>query len=45
MPSILERQVEAKDEQIKELHVLLQQSQAALPAPKENRRWWRFWDR
>lgn len=33
----------AKNEQIRELHVLLQQAQAALPAPKENRQWWRFW--
>ena len=32
----------AKNEQIRELHVLLQQGQAALSAPKENR-WWRFW--
>jgi len=32
----------AKNEQIAELHVLLQQTQAALPAPKENHRWWRF---
>jgi len=33
----------AKNEQIRELHVLLQQTQAALPAPKGNRRWWQFW--
>jgi len=32
----------AKNEQIRELHVLLQQAQSALPVPKENR-WWRFW--
>jgi len=38
------QQLEAKDKQIGELHVLLQQ--AALPAPKENHRaWWRFWGR
>lgn len=37
------KQLEAKDEQIRELHVLLQQAQAALPAPKVNRRRWRFW--
>ena len=37
---------EAKDRQIGELHVLLQQAQAALPAPKENHHsWWRFWQR
>ena len=37
----------AKNRQIGELHVLLQQqAQAALPAPKENRQsWWRFWER
>ena len=39
-------QLEAQNQQIKELHVLLQQAQAALPAPKENRQsWWRFWGR
>ena len=41
--TVLERQVETKDQQINQLHVLLQQSQAALPAPKENRPWWRLW--
>ena len=41
-----DKQLEMKDEQIRELHVLLQQAQAALPAPKENRQsWWRFWQR
>lgn len=30
----------AKNEQIRELHVLLQQSQPVLPA---GRPWWRFW--
>jgi DNA-binding Lrp family transcriptional regulator len=38
-------QLEAKDKQIEQLHVLLQQAQAALPAPRENRSWWRFWQR
>ena len=38
-------QLQAKDRQIEQLHVLLQQAQAALPAPKENRSWWRFWQR
>ena len=34
----------ANNEQIRELHFLLQQAQATLPAPKEDRRsWWRFW--
>ena len=40
-----QQQLEAKDKQIEQLHVLLQQAQGALPAPKENRSWWRFWKR
>jgi len=41
-----QEQLGAKDEQIRELHVLLQQTQAALPAPRENHHsWWRFWGR
>jgi hypothetical protein len=43
--STKDRQLENKDRQIGELHVLLQQAQAALPAPKDNRSWWRFWKR
>jgi hypothetical protein len=39
--AVLKDQVETKDQQIKELHVLLQQAQAALPAPRGNRSWWR----
>ena len=35
-------QIAAKDGQITELHVLLQQSQAALPAPAQPRRWWQL---
>jgi excisionase family DNA binding protein len=35
----------AKNKQIEQRHVLLQQAQAALPAPRENRSWWRFWQR
>jgi hypothetical protein len=31
----------AKNKQIEQLHVLLQQAQAALPAPRDNRPWWR----
>ena len=39
-------QLESKDRQIEQLHVLLQQAQAALPAPRENRPWWqRLWHR
>ncbi len=43
--SAKDRQLENKDRQIGELHVLLQQAQAALPAPKDHRPWWRFWER
>jgi len=39
----LRTQLEARTREIQELHVLVQQAQTALPAPKENRRWWRFW--
>ena len=35
-----QQELGAKNEQIRELHVLLQQSQPVLPAP---RHWWRFW--
>jgi hypothetical protein len=38
----LEGQLQAKDKQIEQLHVLLQQAQAALPVPKEvHHSWWR----
>ena len=37
---VLRQNWTAKNEQIRELHVLLQQSQPVLPAP---RHWWRFW--
>jgi excisionase family DNA binding protein len=39
------RELEAKNQQIQELHVLLQTAQAALPAPREGRPWWQFWGR
>jgi hypothetical protein len=35
--------LEAKDKQIEQLHVLLQQGQAALLAPRSGRSWWRRW--
>jgi chromosome segregation ATPase len=38
-------QLESKDRQIEQLHVLLQHAQAVLPAPRDNRSWWRFWER
>jgi len=40
---VLKGQVETKDQQIRELHILMQQTQAALPAPRDGRPWWRFW--
>ena len=44
--AVKDQHLEAKDHQIEQLHVLVQQAQAALPAPRENHRpWWRFWQR
>ncbi len=41
-----QKQLEAKDRQIGELHVLLQRAQLALPAPEQSRPWWRrLWPR
>jgi hypothetical protein len=41
-----DRQLETRAREVQELHVLLQQAQAALPTPKENRPWWqRLWQR
>ncbi len=42
----LRSELDAKNQQIEQLHVLLQQAQQlALPAPKDSRSWWRFWRR
>ena len=41
----LEGQLGTKDRQIEQLHVLLQQAQAALPPPCATRPWWRLWQR
>lgn len=42
----LEGQLDTKDRQIEQLHVLLQQAQAALPSPgRTTRPWWRVWQR
>jgi hypothetical protein len=38
-------ELSAKNRQIEQLHVLLQQAQTALPATRENHPWWRFWER
>ena len=40
-----QEELASKNKQIEQLHVLLQQAQAALPPPRDNRSWWRFWDR
>jgi excisionase family DNA binding protein len=41
-----EAELEARRREVQELHVLLQTAQAALPAPREGRGWWRrFWGR
>jgi hypothetical protein len=42
-----QQQFQAKDKQIEQLHVLLQQAQTALSAPREGRQsWWRrLWHR
>jgi hypothetical protein len=37
-------ELESKNKQIEQLHVLLQQAQAALPAPR-GRPWWKWWGR
>jgi uncharacterized membrane protein len=37
-----DKQIEARGREVQELHVLLQQTQAALPVPKEDHHsWWR----
>jgi hypothetical protein len=38
-------ELEARRREVQELHVLLQHAQAALPAPRDNRPWWRLWRR
>jgi hypothetical protein len=43
---LLKEQLEAKDKQIEQLHVLLQQFGTALPAARDNRSWWhKLWHR
>jgi hypothetical protein len=44
--NVYQEELEYRRREVQELHVLLQQAQAALPAPKEDRpSWWRFWQR
>ena len=43
---VADQELEARRREVQELHVLLQQAQAALPAPVGTRHhWWRFWQR
>ena len=43
---VADRELEARRREVQELHVLLQQAQAALPTPVDTRRrWWCFWQR
>jgi hypothetical protein len=39
--SVYQSELVSKNKQIEQLHVLLQQAQAALPAPRDSRPWWR----
>jgi transposase len=46
MVSMLQHQLEVREREVQELHVLLQQAQAALSAPRDSRPWWqRLWRR
>jgi hypothetical protein len=46
MNRLLCQELAAKNEQIRELHILLQGLQAALPSSQGTQRpWWRFWQR
>jgi excisionase family DNA binding protein len=42
-----DQELEARRREVQELHVLLQQAQAALPAPQENQHswWYKLWHR
>jgi hypothetical protein len=37
---VQQEELTAKNKQIEQLHILLQQAQAALPAPRDHRPWW-----
>jgi predicted site-specific integrase-resolvase len=44
--ALLKHQLEAREREVQELHVLLQQFGTALPAPGDNRSWWhKLWHR
>ena len=38
-----QEEVESRRREVQELHVLLQQAHAALPAPRERGPWWHLW--
>jgi DNA-binding response OmpR family regulator len=44
---VQQEELTAKNKQIEQLHVLLQQAQSALPAPKESQHswWYKLWHR
>ena len=41
----LRHELETRGKEIEQLHILIQQLQHSLPAPREGRPWWRFWSR
>jgi hypothetical protein len=41
--SVYQSELVSKNKQIEQLHILLQQAQATLPAPRDNRPWWQRW--
>ena len=46
LDAAVDRELTIKNEQIRELHILLQGLQAALPSPQGTQRpWWHFWQR
>jgi hypothetical protein len=40
--AVQDAELEARRREVQELHVLLQTTQAALPAPREGRSWWKW---
>ena len=46
LDAAVDGELTVKNEQIRELHILLQGLQAALPSPQGTQRpWWHFWQR
>jgi hypothetical protein len=44
MVALLQHQLEVREREVEQLHILLQQAQA-LPAPRDGRHWWKWWRR